>query len=197
MPAGQGAAAHRGVNARPQDGESADPDPEPARAPASSPAPAAPSPEARSSRPLSVASSGDTARLIPGLGIDWPSFVDGLPAKGAFRLLFIQSELLGWHDDDRIELLVPRDQSHLAEDGLVGRARQLLSDQLGRPVVLQVRVGEVGRHTVRARDEARRAARQAESERSIRNDPFVKTLIEDFGATILPDSIKPIDDQPL
>ncbi|MDO4232527.1 MAG: DNA polymerase III subunit gamma/tau, partial [Lautropia sp.] len=242
MPAGQGAAAHRGVNARPQDGESADPDPEPAgsgpaahptaspegqvsvshspapvspesaagpsavrpdpvspvagqpvrqsgQEPAPSPVPVEPAPVAQ---PSAASSGQDTARLIPGLGIDWPSFVDGLPAKGAFRLLFIQSELQGWHDD-RIELLVPRDQSHLAEDGLVERARQLLSDQLGRPVVLQVRVGEVGRHTVRARDEARRAARQAESERSIQNDPFVKTLIDEFGATILPDSIKPID----
>lgn len=144
-----------------------------------------------------VAPSGQgSGRLIPGLGIDWPSFVDGLPAKGAFRLLFIQSELHGWHDD-RIELVVPRDQAHLSDEGLVERGRQLLSDHLGRPVVLQVRVGDVGAHTVRARDEARRAARQAESERSIHDDPFVKTLIEDFGATILPDSIKPIDDQPL
>ena len=73
------------------------------------------------------------------------------------------------------------------------RARELLADHFGAGVQLQVTVGQTGGQTAAARASEQQARRQAESEEAIKADPFVRTLLEEFGATILPDSIKPLD----
>ena len=74
-----------------------------------------------------------------------------------------------------------------------GAVRQLLADHCGAGVQLQVTVGQTGGQTAAARASEQQARRQAESEEAIKADPFVRTLLEEFGATILPDSIKPLD----
>ena len=53
---------------------------------------------------------------------------------------------------------------------------------------------EVGpaRRTAAAIEAAARAQRQREAEREIDSDPFVRSLIRDFGASIVPGSIRPI-----
>lgn len=121
---------------------------------------------------------------------DWPTLAASLPAQGSVRQLLMQSELLALVGR-RFELLVPIRQ--LAEASLVERARQLLSAHFGLPVVLQVSAGETTGRTAATRAAEQRARRQEESERAIAADPFVRTLMDEFGATILPDSIKPID----
>lgn len=121
---------------------------------------------------------------------DWPSLVARLHAQGAVRQLLAQSELKG------VQGLVFQVQvpiRHLAEPSLVERARELLADHFGAGVQLQVTVGQTGGQTAAARASEQQARRQAESEEAIKADPFVRTLLEEFGATILPDSIKPLD----
>ncbi|MDO5101541.1 MAG: DNA polymerase III subunit gamma/tau [Lautropia sp.] len=138
---------------------------------------------------------GGEARLAladPALGFDgdWPALAERLPAQGALRLLFTQSELVAC-EAGRFELRVGLSQ--FTEAALVERAKQVLAEHFGRPISVQVTVGELGTQTAAARVAARRERRQAESVEAIHADPFVKTLISEFGATILPDSIKPID----
>lgn len=48
------------------------------------------------------------------------------------------------------------------------------------------------RRTAAALDAAERARRQQEAEQEIKQDPFVQSLIRDFGASIVQGSIKPI-----
>lgn len=121
---------------------------------------------------------------------DWPSLVARLHAQGAVRQLLAQSELKGVQGQV-FQVQVPF--RHLAEPSLVERARELLADHFGAGVQLQVTVGQTGGQTAAARASEQQARRQAESEEAIKADPFVRTLLEEFGATILPDSIKPLD----
>ena len=121
---------------------------------------------------------------------DWPSLVARLHAQGAVRQLLAQSELKGVQGQV-FQVQVPI--RHLAEPSLVERARELLTDHFGAGVQLQVTVGQTGGQTAAARASEQQARRQAESEEAIKADPFVRTLLEEFGATILPDSIKPLD----
>lgn len=121
---------------------------------------------------------------------DWPSLVARLHAQGAVRQLLAQSELKGVQGQV-FQVQVPI--RHLAEPSLVERARELLADHFGAGVRLQVTVGQTGGQTAAARASEQQARRQAESEEAIKADPFVRTLLEEFGATILPDSIKPLD----
>ncbi|MBV8628743.1 MAG: DNA polymerase III subunit gamma/tau, partial [Paraburkholderia sp.] len=73
----------------------------------------------------------------------------------------------------------------------VAKLKTALAERLGRAVEVQVEVGPA-RRTAAALDAIARAQRQQDAEREIRQDPFVQSLIRDFGASIVADSIRPI-----
>jgi DNA polymerase-3 subunit gamma/tau len=121
--------------------------------------------------------------------LDWPSLVARLPLTAMTRELAARSELLS-AANDVFRLRVP--VKALAEASTVERLKQALSEHLGRPVKVQVEVGAAA-DTAAARAESVRQERQKRAETSIYTDPFVQQLIEDFGARVDPDSIRPID----
>ena len=165
-----------------------------AHVPATAHSPAAP--HARTAADAPAVPGAPTAADAPAIATtldfdgDWPSLVARLHAQGAVRQLLAQSELKGVQGQV-FQVQVPI--RHLAEPSLVERARELLADHFGAGVQLQVTVGQTGGQTAAARASEQQARRQAESEEAIKADPFVRTLLEEFGATILPDSIKPLD----
>ena len=61
------------------------------------------------------------------------------------------------------------------------------------PVRLAVTLGETGDATAAAKATQVRQQRQSEATDAINRDPFVRELIDGFGATIMPDSIKPLE----
>ena len=165
-----------------------------AHAPAASNTPAASQARAEANVPAvpGAPAAADASAIATTLDFDgdWPSLVARLHAQGAVRQLLAQSELKGVQGQV-FQVQVPI--RHLAEPSLVERARELLADHFGAGVQLQVTVGQTGGQTAAARASEQQARRQAESEEAIKADPFVRTLLEEFGATILPDSIKPLD----
>jgi DNA polymerase III subunit gamma/tau len=86
-------------------------------------------------------------------------------------------------------LRIPLDT--LRSAGSVDKLSAALSEHFGRPVRVNTELGAVA-HTANAAAVAEREARQREAEESMRNDPFVQTLMREFGATLVPGSIKPI-----
>ena len=62
----------------------------------------------------------------------------------------------------------------------------------GHAVTLSVEIGRVGDSPAR-RNAAAAAEKQMAAEKIIFEDPFVQTMMRDFGAKIVPGSIKPID----
>ena len=165
-----------------------------AHVPATANSPAAPHARTAADAPAvpCVPTGADAPAIATTLDFDgdWPSLVARLHAQGAVRQLLAQSELKGVQGQV-FQVQVPI--RHLAEPSLVERARELLADHFGAGVQLQVTVGQTGGQTAAARASEQQARRQAESEEAIKADPFVRTLLEEFGATILPDSIKPLD----
>ncbi len=79
------------------------------------------------------------------------------------------------------------------EPPLVGRVTDLLSHWFGVPVQLDVTLGDTGQETAAARANEQRRQKEAEASDAIHGDPFVRELIDGFGATIMPDSIKPFE----
>ena len=165
-----------------------------AHVPATANSPAAPHARTAADAPAvpGVPTGADAPAIATTLDFDgdWPSLVARLHAQGAVRQLLAQSELKGVQGQV-FQVQVPI--RHLAEPSLVERARELLADHFGAGVQLQVTVGQTSGQTAAARASEQQARRQAESEEAIKADPFVRTLLEEFGATILPDSIKPLD----
>ncbi|MFM0738638.1 DNA polymerase III subunit gamma/tau C-terminal domain-containing protein, partial [Paraburkholderia xenovorans] len=146
-------------------------------------APAAPPPVV-DKRPLPPAVPLDPL----GFTGDWPALAIDLPLKGISYQLAFNSELMAL-DGATLKLNVPVPQ--YAEASQVAKLKIALAEKLGRTVEVLVEVGPA-RRTAAAHDAAQRAQRQQEAEREIGADPFVQSLIREFGASIVPGSIRPI-----
>jgi DNA polymerase III subunit gamma/tau len=147
-------------------------------APSAAPAPVV------DSRPLPPAVS-----LEPlGFNGDWPALAIDLSLKGISYQLAFNSELMAL-EGSTLKLNVPVPQ--YAEASQVAKLKTALVEKLGQNVDVLVEVGSA-RRTAAAHDAAMRAQRQQEAEREIGADPFVQSLIREFGASIVPGSIRPI-----
>jgi DNA polymerase-3 subunit gamma/tau len=123
---------------------------------------------------------------------NWPSLAAGLPVRGVAQQLALQSELLKCEVDGntvQFELQVPVDT--LMAAGSVEKLNAALTEHFGKPVRVSAKVGAV-RHTASAQAQADRAERQREAEQSMQDDPFVQKMMREFGATIVPGSVRPV-----
>jgi DNA polymerase III subunit gamma/tau len=141
-------------------------------------------PPAQATRPTAA---GNAAIRIEG---EWSEFTERLPANGLSRQFLQQSELLGI-EGSLLRLRVPI--KPLMEAGIVARVTDMLSRWFDAPVRLEVTLGETGDDTAAAKASQVRQQRQSAATDAIHRDPFVRELIDGFGATIMPDSIKPLE----
>jgi len=88
-------------------------------------------------------------------------------------------------------LTVDEGHSRLLNERHRERIQQSLSDRLGHPVVLEIRVGEPGDRTPARWQEQRREAQQAAAVASIHSDPNVAAIVKAFDGHIVEDSIEP------
>ncbi|MCC8401730.1 DNA polymerase III subunit gamma/tau [Paraburkholderia sp. MMS20-SJTN17] len=149
-------------------------------------------PAAQAAAPAPVVDTRPLPPAVPldplGFNGDWPALAVDLPLKGISYQLAFNSELMAL-EGGLLKLNVPVPQ--YAEASQVAKLKAALIERLGRNVDVEVEVGPA-RRTAAARDAALRAQRQQEAEREISADPFVQSLIREFGASIVPGSIRPI-----
>ncbi len=121
---------------------------------------------------------------------DWPALAARLPVSGFVRQFMEQSELLAL-DGGRFRVRVPI--RALAEEATVRRVRAALTAHFGTPVRLDVEVGSVEGDTAAGALARTRAEAQAQAERSIESDSFVRSMIDEFGGTVVAGSVRPRD----
>lgn len=151
---------------------------------AAAPAASAASADAVATRP---ASSGAGEIRVEG---NWSELVAQVPSGGMSRQLLQQSELVSI-DGNLLTLRVPL--KPMTESALVERVAGILTKWFETPVRLAVVLGATGDSTAAAKASEVRQQRQSAAAESIHSDPFVRELIDGFGATIMPDSIKPLE----
>jgi DNA polymerase-3 subunit gamma/tau len=155
----------------------------------------APATAAKAAKPASAnAPDGLSSVAPPGAKEDelpWTELVGRLKLAGMPRELALRSELVA-REGDHFRLRVP--VKTLLESGAEARLRAALSDYFGRPIRISAEIGATRGPTAAGLNEEARAQRQRRAEESIYSDPFVRELIENFGASVDPASIKPIQD---
>jgi len=155
--------------------------------------PAAPAPEAVRSvvsvPPVPAVAPAGAAAPAPEADLDWPDLAQRLALSGLARELALRSELVA-REGDHFTLRVP--VKALLEAGGEQRLGAALCAQLGRPVRVTVQVGATTGATAASRSEQVRAGLQKQAEEAIYADPFVRELIENFGASVDPRSIRPL-----
>jgi DNA polymerase III subunit gamma/tau len=143
------------------------------------------------SRSESVSGQAANAVLVPSQEGDfWHPVVRQLIADEAItalvRELALQSQLVA-RDTDQWLLRVERES--LNQSGSRDRLQAALH-AAGHKVTLAVEIGRVTDSPAR-RNGAAAAERQLAAEKIIFEDPFVQSMMRDFGAKIVPGSIKP------
>ena len=122
---------------------------------------------------------------------DWSALINRLPLAGMERMLAHNSELVAWRDG-HITLRVPHAQRHLIERPYQDRLKAALEQHLGGVVRLDVSLAPGNGNTlaeIRTRESEQRQSAAADA---IDGDPFVRDLIENFDARVVPSTIKPV-----
>ncbi|MEP6942468.1 MAG: DNA polymerase III subunit gamma/tau [Betaproteobacteria bacterium] len=155
---------------------------------------------AGSTMPLEAKAAGrdEPQQAVPGapataLDIpDWPSFVAGLKLSGIALQLAAQTELKAFAGNELV-LLLPEAQRHLADRTYADKLKAALDAALGRRIRLRFEFGDAASETLAVQARRQRAQAQATTEAAFRDDPFVQDVLQRFGGTVKPDSIKPVE----
>ncbi|MGZ3239067.1 MAG: DNA polymerase III subunit gamma/tau [Burkholderiaceae bacterium] len=123
---------------------------------------------------------------------NWPVLAAALNVRGVVQQLAQQSELIQCDSSGgniQFNLRVPVET--LCSAGSVDKLAVALSEHFGKTVKITTEIGAV-QQTANAQAQADRATRQKQAEETMHSDPFVQTMMREFGATLVPGSIKPI-----
>jgi DNA polymerase III subunit gamma/tau len=137
-----------------------------------------------------VHESRNGAAQAPARDVDWPELLRSLDLRGPARQLADHCDLQS-HNGGTWQLVLPADKQHLNTQQLRSRIEGALKEHLGRELRLNIVAGTPTRPTpadarLASENERMRAAREA-----IENDPNVRALQEQLGATLEADSIRP------
>jgi DNA polymerase-3 subunit gamma/tau len=171
-----------------------------ARTSAPAPRPIAPAPRASAPAPRFVpptatgisatSAAGSAQAAAVSFDGDWPALVGRLKVAGLVKELANRSELVS-HEGDTMKLRVPL--KTLLDAGTLDKLKAAVSQALGRPIRLAAEVGTTAGPTAAGIAEQVRAEKQRQAEEAIYADPFVRELLDNFGASVDPASIRPDD----
>ncbi|HET6395592.1 MAG TPA: DNA polymerase III subunit gamma/tau C-terminal domain-containing protein, partial [Pseudoxanthomonas sp.] len=154
----------------------------PARA-AAAPAPTAP--VAPGTATAAVATVADAE--------DWLARVAACDLKGPARELAAHSAFVA-HADGVLTLALAPGFEYLRTERSAGALAEALAASLGAVPRIAFQVGEAPTETLNQRLDRERDSRQAAAEQAFLDDPGVRRLIEQHGARVVPDSIRPADE---
>ena len=169
------------------------PAPSKAESPAAAkPAAAKPAPVAKESAPAPAA-----APVKPGVRFegDWPAFVKALGLTGLAGMVARHGEVASF-ENNHLDLVVPEAQKMYAEKAYVERLRAEITPYFGANFKLTVRPGTTNGTSLAAARSREEAQRQASAAGAIEEDPFVRELVRDLGAEVVPSSIRPAGPAP-
>jgi DNA polymerase-3 subunit gamma/tau len=118
----------------------------------------------------------------------WESFSAKLPLSGLASQLARQSECMQVSGKT---LTLRVSTKALTEGPHADRLRTVLSEYFGFAVHLAFEIGAVQGQSAHTMDLAAQVLRQEQAEQSVQSDPFVQALVRDFGAQVVPGSVRP------
>ena len=119
---------------------------------------------------------------------DWAEFSAKLPLSGMAAQLARQSECVAISGRTMTLRVATK---ALSEGAHAERLRAVLTEYFGFVVQVFFEIGQGQGQSAHAVDQAEQAARQQAAEQAVKLDPFVLALVKDFGAQVVPGSIRP------
>jgi len=127
---------------------------------------------------------------------DWETLIERAGLRGPFGLL-AQNAVLRERDGQTLVLALQPAHMSLAVEPMVSQMEERISQALGERIRLRfVNSSQAAAaQTPAARAAQARDAAQAAAEQAIESDPLVQSLKREFGARVVPQSIKPFDNE--
>ena len=135
-----------------------------------------------------------TETALPSFNGDWRNLVEKNLKLGLARALAQNCELIAY-DENSFTLRVAESNKHLISPSYQEKLSIAINQYFGKKIKLNVQInGEVHIevNTPAKQTAVEKANVQLSAQESIMQDSFVQALISDLGATIIPNSIKPI-----
>ncbi|WP_434772028.1 DNA polymerase III subunit gamma/tau [Pseudomonas entomophila] len=142
--------------------------------------------------PLSVPEPSPAARPATGLALQWLELFPQLPISGMTGNIAANCTLIAADGDDWLLHLDPA-QGALFNATQQRRLNEALDQHLGRSLRLKIELIRPEQETPAQAAARRRAERQREAEVAIESDPLIQQMVRQFGATVRPDSIQPVE----
>lgn len=125
---------------------------------------------------------------------DWGTLVGLLGSRlGAARMLAHNAVLKNW-SQSRLELAVPDSFRHMATRDYQEKLKAALSEQFGQPVELVVTIEELGLETPAMQGARHRQEQLAQARLCLENDPVIQQLVREMGATLVAETIQPLQE---
>jgi DNA polymerase-3 subunit gamma/tau len=122
---------------------------------------------------------------------NWRSLVENHLSKlGLVRALAQNCELVTY-DADQMTLRIGEAHKHLASANYLEKLNGALNNHFGRRIKLHIQVGQEA-NTPARQLAVEKAELQDQAKDAILSDHFVQGLMQEMGATIVPNSIKPL-----
>jgi DNA polymerase-3 subunit gamma/tau len=123
---------------------------------------------------------------------DWTELIDRAQLRGPLGQLAQNATLIAV-DGGVVRLAMNESHEHLAVGPMVAQLEQRLGATLGRDV--KVRFERAGGNVQTPAEQRARAdsARRSAAEEAVQADPFVQSMIDTFGARVVPGSVRPLD----
>ena len=124
---------------------------------------------------------------------DWEALIERANLRGPFSVL-AQNAVLRERDGQTLVLALQPTHMGMAVEPMVSQMEERIGQALGERIRLRFvnRDQAATTQTPAARAAQARDSAQAAAERAIDDDPLVQTLKRDFGARVVPQSVKPI-----
>jgi DNA polymerase-3 subunit gamma/tau len=149
--------------------------------------------------PVTAEANVDAPSVTPtsdkvGFDGNWRKLVEQNLKLGLARALAQNCELLSY-DEHSLNLRVASAQKHLISPSYQDKLASAINDYFGRKIRLNIAVASDTQTeivTPAKQNANEKAVIQSGAEAAIMNDDFVKALMNDLGAQIIPNSIKPV-----
>jgi DNA polymerase-3 subunit gamma/tau len=144
---------------------------------------------------VSPAMVEETARVVAELGWNgnWAELAANLNLRGVAHQMAFQSELIRCEalngGNVCFHLRIPLET--LRSSGSVDKLCAALGERFSKEIRVETEIGPVF-DTANVKAEADRAARLRVAEQKVQSDPFVQSMMREFGASIVPGSIQPL-----
>jgi len=125
---------------------------------------------------------------------NWRKLVEQSLKLGLARALAQNCEMIAY-DETSITLRVAESQKHLVSASYQEKLSSAINDYFDRKIRLNFEINAEANaeiNTPAKQNANEKATVQGNAEAAIMNDGFVQALMNDFGATIIPNSIKPV-----